>query len=408
MSQAPQHRSGGAAMKIAVASSGLGHVARGIESWASDLGAALFDRNEDVTLFKGGGAADRPYERFIPCLQRGDVRTARLRRWLPRRVSWRLGLGSGYDVEQTTFAWNLIPRIVKHQYDILHVQDPIVALAVQRARRLGLVRTRTILGDGTEESPEFLSRIDLVQHTAPWHLEQSKALGVAKPTWTAISNFIDAETFRPDGPALLREELGINAESPIILTAAAIKRQHKRIDYLLEEFSNIVNDESRPVLVVAGGWEADTDDLVARGTALLSDSVRFLVRFPRRRMPELYRMADIFALCSLKEVSPIAVIEACASGLPCLVHRHPVLQWMTGPGGVTIDMATAGSLAGAMRALITDPGRRATLGALAREHCLATFSRDRVVDQIIDYYRRVLGKYHDPSAASRAAADGIS
>jgi hypothetical protein len=41
-------------LKIAVVSSGLGHVARGIETWADDLAAALYKRGVDVTLFKGG------------------------------------------------------------------------------------------------------------------------------------------------------------------------------------------------------------------------------------------------------------------------------------------------------------------------------------------------------------------
>jgi hypothetical protein len=41
-------------MKIAIASSGLGHVTRGIETWADDLGTALHRCGVNVTLFKGG------------------------------------------------------------------------------------------------------------------------------------------------------------------------------------------------------------------------------------------------------------------------------------------------------------------------------------------------------------------
>ena len=40
-------------MRIAIASSGLGHVARGIETWALDTAAALAARGVDVTLFGG-------------------------------------------------------------------------------------------------------------------------------------------------------------------------------------------------------------------------------------------------------------------------------------------------------------------------------------------------------------------
>lgn len=378
-------------LKIAVASSGLGHVARGIEAWADDLAAALAARGEDVTLCKGAGTATRPHERVVPCLRRESDGTRRLLKLLPRRASWRLGLGSPYGVEQTTFALRLLSLLRRHHIDVLHVQDPQVALIAQRARRLGLVRTRTVLAHGTEEPVAFLRRVEFLQHLAPWHLEQAREAGAWKPTWTAIPNFIDTDRFAPGRSDALRAELGIPADGLVVLTAAAIKRHHKRIDHLLAEFARL--RESAPQLpvwlVVAGGWEAETDELIEQGKRLLGDRVRFLVRFPRERMPELYRAADVFALASLFEMMPIALIEATASGLPCVVHRHPIMGWMTGPGGVSVDMAAPGELASALGELLAAPARRATTGRAARDHCLANFSRDAVVDSILAYYRLV-------------------
>ena len=69
--------------KIAVASSGLGHVTRGIEAWASDLAAALAVRGDDVTLYKGGGRPEASYEQVLPCWQRAEPRTRRVVRCLP-------------------------------------------------------------------------------------------------------------------------------------------------------------------------------------------------------------------------------------------------------------------------------------------------------------------------------------
>jgi glycosyltransferase involved in cell wall biosynthesis len=380
-------------MRIAVASSGLGHIARGIESWASDLGHALARRGVDVRLYKGGGTADSPIEEVIPCWQRAAPRTQRVLRWIPS-ASWRLGLNSGYGIEQSTFALGLIRRLRHERSDILHVQDPQLALLLQRARDLGLVRTRTILAHGTEEPFEFQQKIHYLQHLAPWHAEEAREAGVWRTTWTAIPNFIDLDRFGPaPGPrTAMRHKLGLPDDALVVLTVAAIKRHHKRIDALLAEFARL--REAHPALpaylVVAGGREADTDDLVRQGQALLGDRVRFLVRFPRPEMPDLYRAADAFVLASLKEMMPIAVLEACASGLPCVVNRHPVLEWMVGKGGLAIDMAGHGELADALAALLGDPARRAALGAQAREHCAAEFGRDRVVDRLLDYYRFVL------------------
>src|SRR5262245_63176907 len=82
--------------RIAVASSGLGHVARGIEAWAADLGRALAERGETVRLCKGGGDVQSDYEVVIPCWQRHAARTEQLRRWLPPRAVWRFGVGTDY------------------------------------------------------------------------------------------------------------------------------------------------------------------------------------------------------------------------------------------------------------------------------------------------------------------------
>ena len=52
-------------------------------------------------------------------------------------------------------------------------------------------------------------------------------------------------------------------------------------------------------------------------------------------------------------------------------------------------MAAPGALAAALDGLLTQKDRRLQLGGLARRHCLAHFSRDRVVDQILEYYEFV-------------------
>src|SRR5258706_16075150 len=83
-------------MKIVIASSGLGHVARGVETWAADLGRALAERGVDVTLCKGGGKAQAGHEQGIGCGQRGAGKTQRLPKRLPSRLRRRPGPGSVY------------------------------------------------------------------------------------------------------------------------------------------------------------------------------------------------------------------------------------------------------------------------------------------------------------------------
>jgi glycosyltransferase involved in cell wall biosynthesis len=380
-------------MHIAIAASGLGHVSRGIEAWAAYLGEALHARGEHVTLFRAAGEPTRPYERLIPCWKRTDDRTARLLHWLPRRLTWRLGLASAYEVEQTTFALNLLGQLRELRIDVLHVKDPQLALLVQRAGELRIVPTRVILSHGTEEPPDFLKKITYLHHLSPAHEEEARAAGASRPTWRMISNFIDTDRFRPAGPSpqQLRQELDIPAAAIVVLCAAAIKREHKRIDYLLDEWRRA--REAAPNLplwfIAAGGRDADTDELIDLGRRTLGDRVRFLANFPLDRMPDLYRAVDLFVLCSLKEMLGTVLLEASASEVPCLVHRHPSMQWVIGPGGRALDMTRQGAAASAIVELAGDADQRRDLGRRARQHCIETFGRERIVDQYLDYYRDV-------------------
>ncbi len=397
-------------LRIAIASSGLGHIARGIETWAADLATALHARGQNVTLFQSGQslATSKTFQTSdfklqtsafptisLPAKKRSDPATRRFLK-ITRNRLWRLGLGSAYDLEQTSFALRLLSHLRQSKIDILHVQDPRIALIVQRANHLHLVPTRVILGHGTEEPLAFQKKITYLQHLAPHHLTESRAAGVHKPTWTAIPNFIDTDQFSPVTrascpPVNLRQELNLPQNALVVATVAAIKRHHKRIDYLLGEFAQLraAQPQLPAYLLIAGGHEIDTDDLIRLGQQQLGDHVRFLVKFPRTRMPELYRSADLFTLCSLKEMMPIALLEATATGLPCITHPHPVMQWMTGLGGVSIDMSIPGTLADTLAHLLSNYTEREQLGISARAHCLANFSRDRVVDQILAYYQFV-------------------
>jgi hypothetical protein len=214
-------------MRIAIASSGLGHVARGVETWACDTAVALsqtldhrlqaIDQCEapvvtavsavgslsekdaadtaatteerslrsnvyslkskvlNVTLFSGAPLANPVpcHVVALGCLKRGDRLAKFLARIFPG-FTWRWGFKDPYGWEQFTFWMRLWPKLRRGKFDILHVQDPQVANWCRLFRKWGLVKTKEILAHGTEEPVEFLNRFDYVQHLAPWHLEQAE------------------------------------------------------------------------------------------------------------------------------------------------------------------------------------------------------------------------------------------
>lgn len=375
-------------MRIAIASSGLGYILRGIEAWAQDTARALHRAGRQVTLFQGGGASGpEPWRQSLGSRSRLDSSTRAWQRVFARLGGWRYGLGSTYNIEQTAFTVKLWRRI-RRDYDIVHVQDPQVALWMDLLHRKSWSRPKAILGHGTEEPQAFLDRLSYLQHLTPWDLE-------TRPTPPgqmafAVPNFVDTCRFHPGDKAAARQAFDLPPDAWIVLSAAAVKRHHKRVDYLIEEFAQF-RAAHRPgaLLVVAGARESQTDEVIEHGRRLLGDAVRFLVNSPRDRMPELYRSSDVFALASLYEMMPIALLEALASGLPVACNDTPILRWMAGPAGEPSDLSQPGAMAGQL-ARLSEPAAASARSAAARSHAEQNFSEPAVVGKMLAMYEAVL------------------
>jgi glycosyltransferase involved in cell wall biosynthesis len=444
-------------------------VARGIETWALDTARALARRGVDVTLFAGGDdrgqrpevggqrledggrraddggrEAGRPLLdvrrstfnvqrspplRVLPCLRRGNRAAQRLAAFSPR-FAWRWGLKDAYGWEQFSFWLHLWPALRRGRFDILHVQDPMLAWWCRRFRRLGLIHTREILAHGTEESPAFLAPFERVQHLAPEHLEKAEG-GNLKPEsdrkaeggrrepeaerrsdhrlWTVMPNFVDTVRFRPcadEEKRATRARLGVPEDAFVVGCVAAVKKDHKRVDYLVRAVASLTPVSGflpPPFLLVAGARTSETPEIVTLARQLVPGRSHFLLDQPREAMPDVYRAMDVMVLPSLFEMMPIAVLEAMASGVPVVVNRTPVLEWMIGGkaeggdlkpesernegGGAAIDMGGEGELEESLRGVTPEWCRER--GRAARERAVHVFSEEAVIGQYVEYYRRV-------------------
>lgn len=376
--------------RICVASTGLGHVVRGVESWAQDLASALWGRGEQVVLCKGAGEARQPYEKVVPCWTRNSRAAERISKCLPASLRWRIGFGSGYATEQTSFVWNLLGVLRRQRIDVVHVQDPQLALHLHHASRVGLCRSAVLFGHVTEEPYATLAKLPYLHHVAPWHRDQAEREIGPRPRWSVIPNFVDPLQFQPNNDkSAAKLRLGFPSSAFVVLASSAIKKKHKRVHHLIDEVAAAV--QQRPGVdvrfVVAGGASDDTESLIKRGHERLGRQIQFFVQHPRDEMPALYQAADVFVHGSLFEMFGTVLLEAAASGVPCITHNHPVMKWVVGPGGVTTDTNAVGNLSTELLRLIDDGGRRSELSSRARQHCLNRFSTDVIVEQFVRVYR---------------------
>jgi len=375
-------------MKIAVLSTGLGHVARGVEAWADSLATELFRRRLDVTLFKGGGSCSRPFERIIRCARRGHG-TARFLKRISPRFGWRFGFGSVYEIEQTTFALLVFLRLWRGRFQIIHVADPWLALLLERTRKFH--RAKVILAHNTEESLDFLLKFQHVQEPVPHYLQNDYKNGLPSGSqWFAIPNFVDCQAFGPGSRDKAREKLHISKDSFVVLDVAALKFSHKRLDYLIKEVAFLRRKRPELFLVIAGATTPETARLREIAFGALGQNHCLLADVDKDNMPDIYHAADIFAHSALFEMMPIALLEALSSGLPLVTHRNPTYEWIAGSAGVMVDMEQPGNLAQALESFINNPGQLAERSCAARKQAEDKFSKDHIVSQIVAMYETVL------------------
>ncbi len=133
--------------------------------------------------------------------------------------------------------------------------------------------------------------------------------------------------------------------------------------------------------------------LMAGGGSLHSPAARVHFLGVRSDVAEILSAADIFALASDWEGTPIAVMEAMAAGLPVVATAVGGVPELVehGKTGLLVARGDMASLAAALDALVRDPGRRRALGGAAR-NAAGRFSVTAMVEAYSRLFERLAGE----------------
>ena len=117
----------------------------------------------------------------------------------------------------------------------------------------------------------------------------------------------------------MRQELGIPADAPVLLTLSRVAEE-KKIDRILNAMPEIIDKFPETRLVIAGdGPDMEVlQEQVERLT--LEDNVIFTGDVPHDDVGSYYKMADLFVSASDTETQGLTYIEALASGTKCVVY----------------------------------------------------------------------------------------
>jgi L-malate glycosyltransferase len=141
---------------------------------------------------------------------------------------------------------------------------------------------------------------------------------------------------------------------------------------LVEGFYRALLSDKRLRLILKGdGPEKDAIDELVRSLGV-GDVVSFRERSPYTDVPGDYKQADIFVSTALSDGTPVSLLEAMASGLPCIATNvGGVPEWITdGVNGVLIPPGDPQILADQILRIAADRDLRASYGSRARQRVL--------------------------------------
>lgn len=150
--------------------------------------------------------------------------------------------------------------------------------------------------------------------------QMSKALMLPQAKCVVVPNGVDVERFRPRDRGVLRDLLGLRADS-ILVGAVGNIRRPKGYEVLLHAAHTLHAQSSRYRFVVVGEASGSLyEDLLGLRSQLgLDDVFHFLGM--RNDVAALLPDFDIFALSSHTEGFSIACVEAMACGVPVVCTR---------------------------------------------------------------------------------------
>lgn len=234
---------------------------------------------------------------------------------LPRLVPWSKAYLAALDAFFTEHP----------EYRIVHVHQDCLSSVILKVAKNHSVPVRIAHSHNANQDKNLKYPIKLwYKRSIPRYATDLFACGKNAGDWMfggapyqVINNAIDAAAYPCDAAkrAAVRHSLGFNDE--LVIGHVGRFNPQKNHPFLLEIFSALLKKEANAVLLLVGGGE-DMPKIQAKARELgIADHVRFMG--VRSDVADLMQAMDVFVFPSLYEGLPVTMVEAQASGLPCII-----------------------------------------------------------------------------------------
>jgi len=209
-----------------------------------------------------------------------------------------------------------------------------------------------------------------------------------------IRNGVDTQLFSPDAVvrAETRSRLDVSAETVVLGAVGRMVPLKDHATLLRAAEALVGRGHQVHVLLVGGGPELEKHRNHARNSAALRERVTFAGS--ELEVSDLYKAMDVFVLPSICEGMSNTLLEAMASGVPCVATNvGGNTELISDAGcGFLFEAGDAAGLGGLLEELIRSPELRARFSEAGRREAVARFDLARMIGDYANLYRELAAK----------------
>lgn len=286
------------------------------------------------------------------------------------------------------------------QYDIIHVHhpDPMAALSLRLSGYKGKVvvhwhsdiqKQKQMLRAYLPLQNWLLRRADIIVGTTPVYIKQSPHLAHFLDKCTHVP--IGTDEIKPDATAVKQIKQRYAGKKIVFSLGRLV--HYKGYRYLIEAAKHLTDD----YVVLIGGSGLLRDELEKQIEVNdLRERVMLLGRVADEDLPSYYGACDVYCLSSIMKTEAFAIvqIEAMSCGKPIVATNIPAsgVPWVNADGvsGLNVDVKNGKALADAIIKITQDGHLYGKLSAGARDRFSSLFRKEKMIEQYIGIYNRLL------------------
>jgi glycosyltransferase involved in cell wall biosynthesis len=285
----------------------------------------------------------------------------------------------------------LAARIARVPYVLHTFHGHVFDGYFSRAKTQAFIQTERMLARATDV-------VIAISEKQKWELAHKYAIAPAEKI-RVVPLGLELDRFRAidrTARGALRKELGIPADAPIVASVGRFV-PIKRFDLLIQAIKRVFATRPDVHLCLAGDGDP------ALRTALEKEANDPRIHFLgwRRDLETIYADADVFALTSDNEGTPVAVIEALSSGVRAVATRVGGVEDILRPSDGTLT--ERGNVAAIADAILAELGRGSGLPDSARDEIVRRFSHKRLIADTVALYDSLLSARRATDASQSVA-----